>query len=441
MDTRLNSSEYVLFSLRSERSLPKKKNSKTFKLFLRIITIIIVFGFILYIFIDYNDFNELIISEDLYQRILKNYDKIYIYAYIINLLTNYHIFLFFFIIGFCLWNVYKSYTHIFGFFIIQLIIIILKLIFRKKAKILSIDFDKNILSAESINSICEFTSEYECPSYRAAYAVYSYMSFISLLFKEKKLRKKKKIKFGFIIFFILICIFLNISLIFLLQNTIGSIIIGSGIGFIIYFFMFSLLKIDYDRNEQMISILNFKFQYYFLINIIIAIIILFLYLFLDIDENEKKEFLKICEGTYYKFKEMHLETIFKSIYFFSNLTVIISIKLQKKYFFRSDSIFISRNFNVEEITDEGNIITHIKNEETLKFNTKHIVKYLCKVLICFWIAFVSYLIYQITNNFRDENYQLFSFLTYLIPSNLLLIFLFFCSKRLFLLLDLEIYNY
>ena len=95
-------------------------------------------------------------------------------------------FFIFFIFGFCLWNLYKSFIHILGFFIIQFIIFILKLIFRKKAKILTINFDKKILSHNAINDICEFTSEYECPSYRAAYVVYSYMSFITLLFREKK---------------------------------------------------------------------------------------------------------------------------------------------------------------------------------------------------------------------------------------------------------------
>jgi len=442
MSARVNSTNsYGFFSVMSERSLPKKSKPKRCKLFLKFITIMITFGIILYLFINYNNVNERLLSEDLYLKILNNYDNIYVYADIIDHLTNYHVFLFFFIFGFCLWNIYKSYIHILGFFITELIIFILKLIFHKKPKILSIDFDKNILSSDSLNAICEFTSEYECPSYRSAYVVYSYMSFICLLFKEKKLRHRKKIKIGFKIFFVLICIFLNISQIFLLQSTIGSILIGSGIGFFIYFFMFSVLKIDYDRSEQMISILNFNIIYYFLINIVIIVIILLLHFFLDINEQEKQDFMALCEGTYYKFKEMNLETIFKSLFFFGNLIMIICIKLQKKIIFHSDGIFISRNFNVEEITDENNLITQIKNEETLKFNTKHIVKYLCKVLICLGIALFSYLLWHIFKYLREENYVIWSFLTYLIPANILIIFLFFCSKLLFLYLDLEIYNY
>ena len=442
MNARVNSSYSIgFFSVMSERSLPKKPDRKGLKSIAKIILILILFGVILYIFIDYSNFNQKLISDDLYQRILNNYDNLYIYADVIDHLTNFHIFLIFFIFGFCLWNIYKSFIHILGFFITELIVFILKLIFRKKAKILSMNLKDITLSPESINSLCEFTSEYECPSYRAAYVVYSYMSFICLVFKEKKLRQRKMVKIGFKIFFALICIFLNVSLIFLLQNTIGSILIGAGIGFIIYFFMFSLLKIDYDRSEQMISILNFHIIFYLLINIGIIAIILFLHFFLDIDEGEKQEFMDLCQATFYKFKEMNLETIFKSLFFFCNLTMIICIKLQKKFIFHSDGIFKSRNFNVEEITDENNLISQIKNEETLKFNTKHIVKYLCKVLICFGIALVAYLLYQIIKNFRDENYVIMSFLMYLIPTNLLIIFLFFFSKWIFISLDLEIYSY
>ena len=442
MNTRVNSSNsYGFFSVMSERSLPKKPKRKRLKSLLKIILIMILFVVILYIFIDYSNFNQNILSDDLYEGILKHYKNLYAYADVIDHLTNFHIFLIFFIFGFCLWNIYKSFIHILGFFITELIIFILKLIFRKKPKILGIDLKDIQLSPEAINSLCEFTSEYECPSYRAAYVVYSYMSFICLLFKEKKLRHRKMLKIGFKIFFSLICIFLNVSLIFLLQSTIGSILIGSGIGFIIYFFMFSLLKIDYDRSEQMKSILNFNIIFYFLINIGIIVIILFLYFFLDIDDGEKQEFMELCGTTFYKFKEMNLETIFKSLFFFCNLTMIICIKLQKKFILHSDGIFMSRNFNVEEITDENNLITQIKNEETLKFNTKHFVKYLCKVLICFGIALVAYLIYQIIKNFRDENYVIMSFLMYLIPTNFFIIFLFFFSKWIFISLDLEINSY
>ena len=96
---------------------------------------------------------------------------------------------------------------------------------------------------------------------------------------------------------------------------------------------------------------------------------------------------------------------------------------------------------MEEIADENNLIAQIKNEETLKFNTKHILKYLCKVLICFGIALIAYLIYQIIKDFRDENYVIMSFLMYLLPTNFLIIFLFFFSKWIFVSLDLELYSY
>ena len=441
MNSLINSSNsYELYRSMTLKNSAKNSRAKRCESITKIIIILITIGLIIYIFIDYNNFNKLI-SDELYKKILNNYDKIYLYSDFIDYLSNYHVFLFFFIIGFCLWNIYKSFIFILGFFITELIVFNLKLVFRKEPQIFNIEFDKKILSSKSINSICEFTSEYECPSYRAAYVVYTYMSFICLLFKEKKLRNKKILKLCLKIFFILICTFINISLLFLLQNTLGSIIIGSGIGFIFYFFMFRFLKIDYDRSEQMISIINFNIIYYILINLFIIGIILSFYFLFGKDKQDNIKFMNLCGDTYSKFKEMNLETIFKSLFFFCNFTVIICIKLQKKYIFLSDGIFISRNFNVEEITDENNLTAQIHRNESFKIDTNNIVKYLCKIFICLGVAFLCYLIYQIIKNSRGDNYVIMSFMTYLIPTNILIIFLFFFAKWLFIYLDIEVNNY
>lgn len=434
------SNSYRYLSVMSDGSLSKKTNTDKYKLILKIIAIIIAFGIILYILIEYKNFNSFL-PDDIYKTILENYDKLIIFADIINLLTNYHIFFICFIIGFCVWNIYKSFIHILGFISIGFLVFCLKLIFMKKPLIFNLDYSKYNLSYDSLNKICSFTSEYECPSYRAAYVVYSYMSFISLLFKEKKFRNKTISKIFCKIFFSILCIFLNLSLIILLQTTLGSIIIGTGIGFIAYLFMFSILKIDYDRNEQMLSILNFNIVYYILINVAIVVVILCLYFFIDIDDDEKDNFKALCGETSYYFKELNLETIFKSLIFFCNLTMIICIKLQRKYIFKSDGAFLSRNFNEEEILEENNLMTQIKGVETLKFNTKTVVKYLCKVLICLGIALLSYLLFEIFKYFKDENYILFGIFTYFIPTNILIIFLFFFSKWLFIYLDFEVNTY
>ena len=121
--------------------------------------------------------------------------------------------------------------------------------------------------------------------------------------------------------------------------------------------------------------------------------------------------------------------------------MIICIKLQRRFLFQSDGLFVSRNFNVEEIVESNNLMAQIKGEETLKFNTKHILKYLCKVLICLGIALLMYLIFQIIKYYKSENYVALSVMAYMIPTNLLIIFLFFFSKWLFIYLDLEVYTY
>ena len=108
------SNSYRYLSVMSDGSLSKKTNTDKYKLILKIIAIIIAFGIILYILIEYKNFNSFL-PDDIYKTILENYDKLIIFADIINLLTNYHIFFICFIIGFCVWNIYKSFIHILGF--------------------------------------------------------------------------------------------------------------------------------------------------------------------------------------------------------------------------------------------------------------------------------------------------------------------------------------
>ena len=427
-----------VFSVISESTTGKSEQIITPKLIFKIILLLLVNGIIIYLLIDYERFNEFL-SDDLYKYILDHYDSIIIYSKIIHLLSDYHIFMILFILGFCKWNIYKSCIHFFGFFICEYIIFLIKIIFKKEPLLLTIYSEDIHLSVEALDTLCEFTGEYECPSYRAAFVIYSYMSFISLLFKEKKLRKHQKTKIVLSIFLAIFALVMNGSLILLLQNTISSIIIGTAIGFIIYFFMFSLLKIDYDRSEQMLSILNINVFFYILINVILFSIIFILYIFLNKEEEEKGEYQNICNN--YSFKKMSSETFFQSLSFFCNLTMIICIKIQRKLIFDNDGNFVSRNFNMEEIIDQNNLLAKIRNDETYKFNKSLFIKYIYKVLICLAIAIITYLLFVVIKYLRNKQYYIvLSILAYTLPINLLVIFLFLFGKYLFIKLGLEIYN-
>jgi hypothetical protein len=266
------------------------------------------------------------------------------------------------------------------------------------------------------------------------------MSFISLLFKEKNLKKNKKTKIIVTIIFVIISLALNTSLILLLQSTISSIIIGTSIGFIIYFFTFSLLKIDYDRNEQLLAFLDVNIFYYVIINVVLFTVMLVLDLFIDPKEEEINKYNHLCGNTSYNYKKLDSETFFKSLFFYCNLIMIISIKLQRKLIFKKDGYFISRNFNVNEIIDQNTLLSKIKNEETYKFDKVDFIKYICKVLIILGISLIVYLIFVVIKYFREKNYILLSIIAYVLPINLLVVFLFLFSKRLFIYLDLEFYN-
>ena len=428
------------FSIISELNSKKTKNINPLKLISKIFLIILCFGIIIYLLIDSERFNNLFPNE-IYSFILENYDSLIFCSKIINFLSKYHIFMILFIFGFCKWNLYKSFIHFFGFFICEYIIFILKFILRREPLLLHLNFDKRDLSDKSLNILCEYTSEYGTPSYRAAYVMYSYMSFITLLFKENNLKNNKKTKIFLIIIFLIFSLVLNASLIILLQSSFSSILIGGTIGFIIYFFMFNLLKIDYDRNEQILSFLNFNTFYYILINIFLFLILIIFKKLSNVDEDEEFEkFNNICGISNYYFKKMNLETFFKSFSFFCNLTMIICIKIQRKIIFKNDGNFISRNFKFNEIIEQSHLMAHITNEESYKFDKTLFIKYLCKVLLSLAIAMVSYLLFIIFKYFRDENYILFSMFAYILPINFLVIFLFLFSKYIFILLELEINN-
>ena len=428
-----------IFSIISESNDQKRKKlSKKIKLIIKIVLLLLSFGLIIYLFINYEKINDLF-PYDIYSYIIEKYDSIIIYTKIIDYLSNYHIFIIFFLLGFCQWNIYKSYIHFFGFFILEYTVFLLKFILRKKPLVLDLDINRNSLSDNSLNTLCEFTSEYDCPSYRAAYTIYSYMSFITLLFKEKNLKNKKCIKILLRIFFIIISLVVNASLIILLQNTLSSIIIGSLIGFIIYFFMFSLLKIDYDRSEQMLSFLNFNIIFYIVVNMLLFLILIFLDIFIE-DSNIVENFTKLCGESNYNYKKMNSETFYKSLFFFCNLTMIICIKLQRKIIFKTDGYFVSSNFNVSEIIEQNHLMARISNNETYKFNKYSFIKYICKFLICLGISLFVFLMSIIIKYYRYKYYAALSILAYILPINLLVIFLFFFSKTLFIYLDLDIYN-
>ena len=433
-----------IFSVVSDSTSQKKEaSSKICNLILKIFILILSFGLIIYLFIDYERINNLL-SDNIYSKIIERYDSLIIYIRIIDSLSNYKIFIIFFILGFCQWNIYKSYIHFFGFFICEYTIFLLKFILRRKPIILDKFgrvFNKDDLSDNSLNILCEITSEYDCPSYRSAYVIYTYMSFITLLFKEKHLKNKKCIKIFLLIFFILFTFALSASLFLLLQNTISSIIIGALIGFIIYFFMFSLLKIDYDRSEQMLYFLNFNIFFYILINLFLFLVMIFLDIFVDKNQDDKNIliFNNLCEDTKYNYKRMNDETFYKCLFFFCNLTMIICIKIQRKLIFKTDGYFVSSNFNVSEIMDQNNLMAKISNEETYNFNKYSFLKYICKVLICLAVSLLVYLIFIIIKFYRDKYYSILSIMAYILPINLLILFLFLFSKNLFIYIGLDIY--
>lgn len=429
---------FGLLSMSSEKD-PKNKVVKTIKFILKILIFILVFGIILYLFIGHENFDTLF-EYDRYLNILNNYDSYILYVKILLILSDYRIFIILFTFGFCIWNVYKSYIHFIGFFFVEYSFYLLKLLFKREPKILSLNNNKDNIPPESLRFLCEITSGYEFPSFRAANVMYSLMSFIALLFKEKKIKYYKKAKIILSIIFFIIGLVLNAGLILLLQNSISSLIIGGAVGFIIYFFMFNILKINYDRSEQLLFFMNIDIIFFIILNIALLLIMVFLRLLVGTDEEIDEKYEKLCHNTNFNYKSMSYETFFQSLFFFCNLTMMMSLKLQRKFIFTGDGNFVSVNFNVEEISEQNNLMSRISISETYKFDKKIIWKYLAKVFLCLGMTFVFYLLFLLLDHFRGESYIVISIIEFVLPINCLIIFLFLLSKPLFIYLDLEFSN-
>lgn len=412
-----------------------KTNKKRLRKILKGILIFICLGIIIYLFID--DSLDKAIPITFYDKIIKNYKNILPYTYIINFFTNYFIFILFFIFGFCLWNIYKSFMHFLGYFSCYYILFFLQLLIKREPLLLTLSFDKDRLSTEELDTLCEYTTEYGKPSYRAAFIIYSYLSFIALLFKEKKLRDNIKCKAILYFIFSIICILLNISLIFLLQDTVQSILIGMLIGFIIYFFMFSTLRINYGHTEQMLFILNLNIIYYILINLILFFILFSLYKFKPSNPEIDNKFKNLCGNTEHYFKNMNLETFVKSLIFYCNIIMIISIKIQRKCMFKTDNLFISRNFLLHEIMERELLMSRISDKETNKINLSQFFYYICKVLICVLFGLINYLILMIIDYYQKKTYEIASILSSVVPINLMVICIFIFAKPIFIKLRLE----
>ena len=204
--------------------------------------------------------------------------------------------------------------------------------------------------------------------------------------------------------------------------------------------MFNLLKIDYDRSEQMLSLLNINTLVYVLINLLFLAIAIILKIFINTKEEDKIKFNTLCGDTNYRNKDLSWETFFLSFLFYCNFVMIICIKLQRKVIFKQDGYFVSRNFYVSEIIDQNSLLSQITNEETYKISKVSFIKYICKVLICLAISLFLYIIFELLEYLRDYNYILFSIIASSFPFNLLEVFLFLFSKILFPRLGLEINN-
>ena len=405
-----------------EKKENKKKNKR---IIINLIIIIITLIIITIVFFQQEKIDKFF--ENYY---LSTYDSSHLLLfYLIDSFSTYKIIIVIFVFGFCQWNIYKNTIMVLGNLLCYYIIFLLKLIlktdpFINYIKNLKTNSNNNInINEDYYKTIKKFASEYGCPSFRSTLTIFAYLSFVELLFKEKNYKRNKICKYIFYIIFTIIIIIIIFFLIIFLTNSATNILVGALIGFMIYFIMFHLLRIDYDRSDQMIALLKIKTLYYIIINIIMVFILYIIYI---IDDSNNST---------------HLKTFLKSLCFTYNITMIISLKLLKNCYYKSDSIFVSRNFLVDEILDEDNLFNRISKEEVRKWDKTKILNYVYRCLICLIATvgciLIRYLLFLIWKNLDNDenkksvNYLIFGLIYYLLPFHLLMFSLFFVSKVLF----------
>lgn len=410
-----------------EIKIIKPNESKRVKLILKIVIFVIILSLFYPISFLENKPNKLID----YQKLIRNLNESLLFK--ISITYN-DIFIFLLIIGFNIWNIYKSYLFCIGFSISCYFSSIIRMIKRVPPLFIKNFEEREIIN--NINLLCNNNLIYSSPSSDSLISTFIILTFTSYMNKEKFLKNNLIYRMiTFLISFIIIFIYLW-YLLFQLNSSFYDILIGFMIGLLLFFIFCYFLPLDFNESKQFIQIIKINTMYFIFVNLSLFSILDYFY-FYDSLSQDFNPIENYCLKSSFKYKKYPIENIGLGLNYLINLIITISLKLQYLYICKkSYNLFIKGYFFIEDDTYRESLTSILSNNNITYYSQlKNILFYILRVLICFLLIYIS----KIPNKFiifEKINFNKL-IITDFIPNIFFHFCLFFITKPLFNYLNIN----
>lgn len=326
-------------------------------------------------------------------------------------------------------NISKSFALIMVCFICNYVSAILKILYH--SPFLYYEDDNGSI----IPSRCQ--GGWGNPSENSLTSTCVFLTLWKIVFDCGRLRFKKNAKIISLICLILLIIIVNLCKLFAGLSSLDQIIFGMTVGFMIFFFIFYVIRIDLNNGRGLTKIVNFHLFYYLLINLVLAGGIVLVHFFLsgnnELIEKYNTNITKtICYDKINNISKIHdnlkydNEAFIICATFFGNIGILIGLKFEYKYMFNSNELnWRQYNFDKEE-GDEESLLSKLSISKETQWN--HTTFFFSFLRIIF-VALIS-IIFLLPTLFIPFNWNLAIILIFkiILPYNLVVFNLFYLNK-------------
>lgn len=321
------------------------------------------------------------------QKTLKK-DLVY---HILYLSQSKYFFLFLFVIGYNVWDAYKSVLLLFGYCICFYLQALIKLILQKRLR-------------EVKGVYCHYGFEYSTPPKEAVTSCYVFLAIARLICYEATNKFCIATANAFAVILIL---FINCVLLIQNDYLLEEIFLGMMLGLMVFFFVYYIDDIQtIEPNKKCTKLIKKNtVVLIFMYNLLFGVLCFFYFIAKKSKETENmnKEYQISCVKQ--KNKKVELEAIVQSIFSLAYLSIFFSYKMEFLYLCNKNKfIFIKRNFYKEKKEyDNLSINSKATRKSTDQWNQTNFFKVLGRILIdgliiCIYVS-LSYCITLAKNQY------------------------------------------
>ena len=279
-------------------------------------------------------------------------------------------------------NITKLHIICTLFFTSQGMSAILKLIYLRP----SVFFTSSVF-LEPIN--CDFA--WATPVTTAIYST-SVLFTLFWIFTPKGMYSKMIRNITFIIGLIVVIIS-NYMIMVYGYNSISDIIVSGVIGFMQFYFVFFILKLDHSNSQDMKQLMTAK-SFYLIVNVLCTTAYLLLYFLRVPDVDTKENYRKMISRTDCYFSnpfnsDLHNDSLISFVIYFSNLAMLLGIYLDQLIIGNNDlEIWGYLNFHDDQ-NDLESLYTFTENDKDTQWNrtTKKKTAIRIVISVCFALFF------------------------------------------------------